>query len=182
MKKIILISLFFIGTSFFTNISCINAAPLVAKPVVYLRLQSLFEPEKNEYKIIELKKIYQKREQADSLGRQKLEVYHALLSSVAQALKNGLIEKDKADFESEKLQENMRKIQDEYAVNSNEFSQEREVLYDKVAKKAEEIAKELGACAVVNPYQYYIETWIDPSYDITDRVLQEINKEYSECV
>ena len=84
-------------------------------------------------------------------------------------------------LELDVLKEQTRKLNEEMLKgisNSKKcfkYSKACEALKSKFWRVAREIAKELGACAAIS---YFCDSYIDPQYEITDEIVDRLNKEY----
>ncbi len=98
------------------------------------------------------------------------------------------ISADACNAECKKISDEREQLNAERNANIMRFRQQQKDVLKKITIIAESIAKRLGACGIAsyNPDHYQLMLQIptiacvDSAYDITDEVLDTLNKEYTE--
>ena len=193
MKKIVL---FFLLTGCVTNVfGAINdkAKHLKARPVVFLNTVMLIWEDHsisclacdiapNGCMPKELEDAYKIFQGQRKLLYEPIRIYQELRADVQKLLHANSISNDQAKVRMAEIDAKICAINEKIAEISADFHKVEKSVAKKIKQAAAIVAKELGACAVIAPSvdALVLGIYIDPDYDITDRVMELLNQEYAE--
>ncbi len=168
MKKILL-SLFMV--MFSANVFSMNNQKLEARPVLFIESRVIFY----EGRILELKDASEKSRREEEHYDQELIKLRGAVKHVGNESDEERREKDSI-YSAELDRLNLLKHQ-----CGERLERVGERIKKRVIELSKEYAKEIGACGVIEAQSHSFPLYyIDPAYNITARVLEQLNREYSE--
>ena len=146
----------------------VNNCELGARPVLFLDSWALYQPNTNEkYLVLELQEAHEKNQLIFKEWREKRELLYSILKQTTDVSTKEIISKE------------INAINKHYSsIENKEFCLIRDRVCKRITELCEQYAKEIGACMVIDPRTSPYPLYMDSTYDITTKILNQLNKEY----
>ena len=168
MKKLLFIFL----AMFSVTILLANNQKVESRPVLFLDSWALYDNRRtndDKYMVFELQAAHEKNQLIFKEWDVKQACLHSLLKETTDVAKR------------EKIYKDLAAVNEYYSsIQNKEFCEVRDRVCKRITELCEQYAKEMDACMVIDPRTSPFPLYIDPVYDITAKVLDQLNKEYLE--
>lgn len=147
--------------------------------IAYITMERILE----EYELYadESERINEELVEKEAVIQKKLDEYQTQMDELEEKIVNPLTSEEAKQEAYDKYNELMYEAyayRDQQLANLDSWSQqELQPVYEKIYLKVEEIANNEGYDFVLNESTSLV--YVDLSYDITDRVITELNEEYT---
>lgn len=171
--------------------AAIVALKLQAKPIVFFNTEELHAERDYQTgylirssKSDEMNDIEKARYQHSLSEQASRKALEDKMNAGRLQLNNKQITQEAWDKEYKRLCDESTKMSHESCEKTNALSRQEQAVPKKIAEICGKVSKRLGACAFFyynpNAEAWYFAMCVDPEYDITQEVLDTLNKEYNE--